>query len=621
MSLLKTAPPLVKPMLAKLGGEPFDSKDFLFEIKWDGYRALANIQKKKAHLYSRNFQSFDRLYPSLVKELSAISSDALLDGEIVVLDDSGKPSFQLLQNYPAEQKGYLAYMVFDILYLNGKNLCLLPLLERKKILKKVLSKGGHVRYCDHIKKNGIAFYEAANEQGLEGIIAKKTHSLYLPGKRSSDWLKIKTHLRQEAVIGGFTEPKGAREKFGSLILGVYDHAQLTYAGHAGTGFDSHQLEKIHQLLLPLVQKNSPFASAPKFKEPVTWVKPKILCEVKFSEWTDSGLMRQAVFVGIRRDKKSEEVVRESPIDVRKKNVTVKTSDSSPILTHLDKIFWPDEGYTKGDLLDYYSSVSSLLIPYLKERPETLHRYPNGINEEGFYQKNISQIPHWLSTTTIQHEEKKIRYVIVNDESSLLYVVNLGCIELNPFNSRIQSLHSPDYLIFDLDPEGVEFEQVIEVARVFYALLKKLNIPSVCKTSGATGLHIYVPMHARYSFEEVRHFAGLIARLVHRTLPDLTSMERSPKKRQNKIYLDVMQNNFAQTVAAPYSVRPLTGAPVSTPLKWTEVKKGLDPAHFTIKSVLKRFKKVGDLFKAVLGRGVNLRAISQSVLEEAGIHMD
>ena len=320
MSLLRTAPPLVKPMLAKLGGEPFDSNDFLFEIKWDGYRALANIQKKKVHLYSRNLQSFDRLYPSLVHELSSLSSDVLVDGEIVVLDDSGKPSFQLLQNYPAEQKGFLAYIVFDILDLNGKNLCPLPLIERKKILKKVLSKGvhAHIRYCDHIKKNGKAFFEAADKQGLEGIIAKRTQSLYLQGKRSSDWLKIKTHLRQEAVICGFTEPKGAREKFGSLILGVYDHAQLSYAGHAGTGFDSHQLEKIHQLLLPLVQKNSPFASPPKFKAPVTWVKPKILCEVKFSEWTNGGLMRQAVFIGIRGDKKAKEVVRENPIDQERK---------------------------------------------------------------------------------------------------------------------------------------------------------------------------------------------------------------------------------------------------------------------------------------------------------------
>lgn len=593
-------------MTAKLGNEPFDSKDWVFEMKWDGYRALANVQNHQVHLYSRNFNSFDRTYPEIVEELSSIASEVILDGEIVVLDDRGKPSFQLLQNYQKEQKGFLVYMVFDLLYLNGKNLCSHPLIERKKTLQKLLPKGVHVRFCEYIVKNGKAFYQAVESQDLEGVIAKKMDSIYAIGKRSDDWLKIKTHLRQEVVICGFTKPKGSRKKFGSLILGVYDNGQLSYAGHAGTGFDSQKLNTIHTLLEPLVQENSPFEKIPKFKD-VTWVKPQLLCEVKFAEWTDDGLMRQAVFLGLRKDKKPEEVKRETPVDS-------SGFETLPLLTHLDKVFWPQEGFTKGDLLNYYKAVSPYMLPYLIDRPETLHRFPNGIKEASFYQKNVEDFPNWLKTHIVQHEEKSIRYILINDLNSLLYVVNLGCIAINPFNSRVQSLQKPDYMIFDLDPEDIAFDHVIEVARAFHSVLKELDIPSVCKTSGATGMHIYLPMEARFTYDQVKQFGLLIAQIVHRMLPDITSLERSPKKRQKKVYLDVFQNNFGQTVAAPYSVRPFPGAPVSTPLKWTEVKKGLDPVDFNINTVLKRFKRVGDLFKPVLGKGIDILPVLKNLQE-------
>ncbi len=285
-----------------------------------------------------------------------------------------------------------------------------------------------------------------------------------------------------------------------------------------------------------------------------------------------------------------------------------TTKHQPVLTHLDKIYWPDEGYTKGDLIHYYQQVAPLILPYLKDRPETLRRYPNGITGTSFYQKKAEHVPDWVRTEKIQHKNRTVDYILIEDEQSLLYVANLGCIDLNPFNSRLQSLYYPDYLVIDLDPENVEFDQVIEVARVIHHLLDKWSLLHVCKTSGATGMHIYLPMGAQYTFEEVSQFAHLIVHFIHQQIPDLTSLERSPRKRQQKVYLDYLQNNFAQTVVAPYSVRPRPEAPVSTPLKWSEVKAGLKPTDFTIKTVLKRFKKVGDLFQPALGKGIDLRSL-------------
>jgi bifunctional non-homologous end joining protein LigD len=610
-TLLQTKmPTFVKPMLATLVDEPFDAKEWIFEIKWDGYRALAEIQKESAHLYSRSSQSFDKRYPSLINDLSSIQVKALLDGEIVVLDDKGKPSFQMVQNYQRTQKGTLVYYVFDLLYLDGYDIRQLPLIERKALLKKLVSNFNipQVRFCDHVKKKGKAFFKAALNEGFEGIIGKQAQSPYQQG-RSHDWVKIKTHQRQEAIICGFTPPQGAREKFGSLLLGVYDQQELVYVGHTGSGFNRQKLKSVYEHLQPLIQDSSPFPSPLKLRTPVTWVKPEVVCEINFAEWTKEGIMRQAIFVDIREDKLATEVVRERTLSVNKVlDEQAGGENQTSKLTHLDKIYWPNEGYTKGDLIDYYRQVAPFILPYLKDRPETLRRYPNGIKRPSFYQKEVHDIPSWVRTEEIQHEEHKVRYLFIEDERSLLYVANLGCIDLNPFNSRFQTLYAPDYLVIDLDPEAVSFDQVIEVAQGVHAILEEWKVPSVCKTSGARGMHIYIPMGARYTFEEVKQFANLIVHIVHERLPDLTSLERNPEKRQKKVYLDYLQNNFAQTVVAPYSVRPQPGATVSTPLKWSEVKPGLTPTDFTIKTVLKRFEKVGDLFQLILGKGVNLSTI-------------
>lgn len=623
-------PSFVKPMLATLVDESFDAKDWIFEIKWDGYRALAEIQKGGIHLYSRSFQLFDKRYPTLIKNLSSIQVSALLDGEIVVLDEEGKPSFQLVQNYQRTKKGNLVYYVFDLLYLEGYDIRHLPLIERKELLKKLIHNIPQVRFCDHVEEKGKAFFKAALKEGFEGIIGKQAQSPYQQG-RSRDWVKIKTHQRQEVIICGFTPPKGAREKFGSLLLGVYDQDQLIYVGHTGSGFNRQTINEMYERLQPLVQESCPFQSSPKLRSPVTWVKPELVCEVNFAEWTKEGILRQAIFVDLREDKQPREIGRERTVSTQQvidqqtqekglsppKRSKKRSSSSLPSaeLTHLDKIYWPNESYTKRDLIDYYRQVAPLILPYLKDRPETLVRYPNGIEEASFYQKEVRDVPSWVRTEEIQHEDHTVRYLFIEDERSLLYVANLGCIGMHPFNSRFQSLYAPDYLIIDLDPEAVDFDQVIKVAQEVHIVLEKWKIPSVCKTSGATGMHIYVPMGARYAFDEVKQFANLIVHMVHERIPDLTSLERSPGKRQKKVYLDYLQNNFAQTVAAPYSARPRPGATVSTPLKWSEVKAGIHPTDFTIKTVLKRFEKVGDLFKPILGKGINLSAILKKMSEQ------
>lgn len=614
-------PSLIKPMLATLIDDPFDDKDWIFEIKWDGYRALAEIKKGSIHLYSRNLQLFDKRYPILIDDLRSIQIPALLDGEIVVLDEDGQASFQMLQNYPRDQKGSLIYYVFDLLYVEGIDLRNTSLIQRKKILKKLITKIPNVRFCEHVKEKGKLFFKAAVKEGLEGIIGKKGSSLYLSG-RSVDWVKIKTHQRQEAIICGFTPPKNGREKFGSLLLGLYEGQKLIYIGNTGSGFNTKTLKNVYEKLQPLIQKKSPFLH-PQPKIAATWVKPEIVCEVKFAEWTKGGHMRQAIFIGIREDKSPREVIREQTFpskqvikeqipDEKKKSKSIstkKTMKSSELkLTHLDKIYWPEEGYTKGDLIDYYSQVAPLILPYLKNRPETLRRFPNGIEGDSFYQKEMGNVPSWIRTEEIEHEDHSVRYLFIEETNALLYTANLGCIGFHPFNSRFDTLYTPDYLVIDLDPEAIPFEKVIEAAQGVYEVLEELKIPSVCKTSGARGMHIYIPMGARYTFEQVKQFANLLVHLVHERLPDFTSIERSPAKRQKRVYLDYLQNRFAQTVAAPYSVRPLPGATVSTPLKWSEVKTGLNPADFTIKTVLKRFERMGDLFKPALGKGVDLPAI-------------
>lgn len=620
-------PSTCKPMLATLVDKPFDDADWIFELKWDGFRAMALLQDRQAKLFSRNNLIFNSRFPSLIEELNQLPIEACLDGEIVVVDEKGKPSFQLLQNFSRQPKGHLIYYVFDLLYLNGRDLRNIPLIQRKELLKSILPENhSKIKFCDHVYKKGTSFFKEVAKMGMEGIIAKLISSPYLEGKRSKNWLKIKTHLRQEMVICGFTSPKGSREYFGSLLLGVHVDGVLKYAGHTGTGFDHHKLNYIYSRLSPLIQSKCPFKTKPKTRGAVTWVKPELVCEISFAQWTEEGIMRQAVFVDLRDDKKPKDVIKEKEIPSKqilkeeKKSLqsasasSKKTSKDSLEFSHPDKIFWPEEGYTKGDLIDYYRSVSKLILPYLVNRPESLRRFPNGISKPGFFQKNAAHPPEWFKTVSIyhRHENRDVNYFVIEKEKDLLYLANLGCIDFNPFLSRVQSLDYPDFLVIDLDPEDIHFDQVIEAALALHEVLEQWDVTNLCKTSGKRGMHIYIPLQAKYTYEESVNFGKLIAHVVHEKIPEITSLERSPKNRQNKVYLDYLQNNFGQTVASPYSVRPTSGATVSTPLDWSEVKKGLSPKDFTIKNVLKRFKKFGDLFKPVLGPGIDISKVLKKI---------
>lgn len=294
------------------------------------------------------------------------------------------------------------------------------------------------------------------------------------------------------------------------------------------------------------------------------------------------------------------------IKKRQEKMPLQKEKKEKFLTHLDKIFWPKEKITKGDLLRYYEKIASWMLPHLKNRPVSLKRFPNGIEGSSFFQKDLKNYPEWVETTSIEHEKKKVHYLMINNEESLLYAANLGSIEIHPFLSRSLKLHFPDFVIFDLDPKGASFTQVIEVAQGLHHILEEIEVPSFCKTSGATGLHISIPLGAKYTFDQSKHFAELIAIIIHQRFPKITTLERSLSKRRGRIYIDCYQNNYAQTVAAPYSVRARPDAPVSTPLKWSEVKKGLDPKKYTIKNIPARIKKMGDVYAPVLGKGIDLR---------------
>jgi len=632
-------PQSVKPMLATLVDEPFDNPGWVFEIKQDGYRAIAEIRNGRVELYSRNNLSFNRNFMSIVAALQSIPGDAVLDGEVVALDEQGRSHFQLLQNHLKTGQGPLCYFVFDLLYRDGQDLRGLPLLARKELLRGILPDLPELKFNDHIAETGRDFFELAQQNNLEGIVAKRADSTYQSGRRSRDWLKIKIRHEQEAIICGFTQPRGGRGYFGSLVLGAFQAGQLVHIGFSGGGFDERMLREIHAKLSELVQPESPFSGRVRSEMPITWVKPVLVCEVSFSEWTDEGVMRQPTFLGLRDDKDPQGVVRELPEPTELaesepqgdesaaaapprlagsgKDLEVTIGGRRLKLSNLDKVFWPDEGYTKGDLIDYYRQVAPVMLPYLADRPESLYRTPNGINEKGFFQKEAGVLPpEWMPTREIYSEsnQKNIKYFICQEEATLVYLANLGCIEINPWLSRLDNLDSPDYFVIDLDPEDISFDHVVEAARAVHQVLERAGAPGYPKTSGATGIHIYVPLGARYDYDAAVKFAQVVATLAHQLVPDFTSLVRDPRKRQQRVYLDYLQNRGGQTLAAPYSVRPRPGATVSTPLSWDEVRIGLSPSSFTIKTMPARLAERGDLFRPVLGPGIDLERCLDNLLK-------
>ncbi|MDC8105542.1 DNA ligase D [Chryseobacterium sp. B21-037] len=614
-------------MLAKSYEKAFDSPEWIFEIKWDGYRAIADLSKNDPLFYSRNGISFLSKFRKVTQDFSLQKQKMILDGEIVAYDENGKPNFQLLQQIGDNPDLALVYQVFDLLWLNGHSTEQLPLLQRKELLKEALVETEMIKYCDHIPENGISFFNQMEKMQLEGMIAKKSDSQYVENHRTSDWLKIKFTSTEEVIICGFTEPRGSRKGFGALILGKYKGGELIYSGHTGTGFNSESLHQLHQRLEKLTIKNSPFDKIPKTNMPVTWVEPKLVCEIKYSEITKDGIFRHPVFITIREDKNPEEI-NDSANKVNQKNEKPKkmkattsskntekekevTLDKHKVkLTNQDKIYFPDDDISKGDVIEYYQSVARYILPHLKNRPLSLNRFPNGIEEQGFYQKDASDnTPEWVKTTQVYSEsnDKYIDYIYCNDKATLAYLNNLGCIDLNPWNSSLPDLEHPDYLVLDLDPSKKNtFDDVIETALQVNEVLKSIKVKGYCKTSGSTGIHIYIPMGGNYEFDQVKDFAHIVMKQVNEKLPKITTLERSLQKRDDKkIYLDYLQNRTGQTLASAYSLRPKPGASVSMPIAWEELKPGLKPTDFNIHNALDRIKEKGDLFKPVLGKEIDM----------------
>ncbi|MFH6995028.1 DNA ligase D [Flavobacterium sp. FlaQc-48] len=519
-----------------------------------------------------------------------------------------------------------------MLNLDGNDTTNLSLLDRKQLLRILFNKYDftNIFYSEHILEKGIKQFELARKNKEEGIIAKKADSSYVSDKRSKDWLKIKISNEEEAIIIGITEPKKSRKYFGALLLGQYYGKRLQYIGKCGTGFSDVALKELYTQLQPYFVTESPLSEKITLRDEIQWIKPKLVCQVKFSEWTQDKNLRHPVYLGLRIDKKAAEVfvpstlkntiaLKETPMKTHTTSKNEKENDydlkigkTTLHLTNQNKIYYPKDGITKGDLINYYNEAAPLILPYLKNRPESMNRFPNGIDEPGFYQKDVDveKVPSWLKTKKIFSEStnEDIHYLICNNRETLLYMVNLGCIEMNPWNSTVQHIENPDWLVIDIDPDKDDFKEVVETALVVKEILDELETDCCCKTSGASGLHVYIPLGAKYDYDSIKILAELLATEVQSRLPQTTSLERSIKKRNHKIYIDYLQNRRGQTLAAPYSVRPKPGATVSTPLEWSEVNDKLHPSQFTIKNVLTRFEKKGDLWAPVLSKGANIRKI-------------
>jgi bifunctional non-homologous end joining protein LigD len=635
-SKVSPLPGEIKPMLTSLADEAFDDPDWIFEKKYDGYRTLSFIENGSIILLSRNNLSFNTLFAPLLPELKKIDHSVALDGEVVVEDEKGNSSFQLLQNYQNTGKGKLKYYVFDLLKIDGQDIREFPLLERKELLSLLIKKSRlkNIIYSEDIKEKGKDFFLSAIRHKLEGIIAKRADSSYKTGIRSRDWLKIKISQQEEAVIAGITGPKGSRQHFGSLILGAYRGKKFKYIGNCGTGFNDKTLTALYKKLQPFFINASPFDEHIKFPGKVQWIKPEVVCQVKFSEWTNEGRMRHPVYLGLRLDKEKKEVAmpeKKTLKKAEKKKAVSKPAkkDNSDLdlkigkitlhLTNQNKIYFPKEKITKGDIVNYYCEIAPVMLPYIKNRPQSLNRFPNGINGDSFFQKDIdrSKSPDWITTHKVYSESNQeyIDYLICNDQATLVYMANLGCIEINPWNSQIKKTENPDWVVIDLDPEAIAFKEVVRTALEVKKLMDELETDCYCKTSGARGMHIYIPLAGKYDYDIVKTFAELIAQTVYSRIPTITSILRSPKKRQKKVYLDFLQNRRGQTLAAPYSVRPKPGATVSTPLEWNEVNNKLAPTTFTIRNTFKRLDKKGDLWKPVIGKGANIKTILGKLAKE------
>lgn len=640
---LKTFPKDWKPQLATLADEIFDNDEWIFETKYDGYRSLIQINKGKVDLVSRNGISFNNKYVKLLESFAVIKDRMILDCEIVVEDNKGNSRFQWLQYFQDNpDQGKLKCYVFDILYFNGYDLTSLELLQRKRILEALLPQADDILYSGHVIGKGAKALAEAEKNGGEGLIAKKISSTYHVNKRSKEWLKIKVTKEQEMVIGGYTEPKGSRTGFGSLLLGYYEDGKFIYSGKVGTGFNEESLKEMYQKLSKLESKVSYFEIKPK-ERGAHWIKPELVAQIKYSEWTETGSLRHPVFIALRTDKKPKDVKREKAIAtdrivpeekatkdikkakstvVKKENVSAKKTtkgfDTEKVeISNPDKVFWPIEGYTKGDVIAYYDEMADYILHYIKDRPQSMRRNPDGIKNEGFFQKDMAgKAPSWAKTRKIKSSSKgeSVEYLICNDKETLIYMANLGCIEINPWSSRVGRINNPDYIIFDLDPNKASLKDLVTTAKKVKEILDSLSIKGYLKTSGGKGLHVFIPIQPKYTYDQTRDFSHIISEAVHKALPKITSLERSPAKRIGKVYLDFLQNGKGKTMACAYSLRPREGATASAPLEWDELDNKFDLKNYNIKTLPKRVKEKGDLWKNFFDDAIDLKSVLDKLSE-------
>ena len=623
----------VELMLAEPRDKPFSKPGWIFELKLDGYRMLASREGGEGRLTTRNGHDLSAAFPEVVRSLAALPFDGLvLDGELVVNDDAGRPSFHRLgerarmsratdiRRWSVEQPA--ALFLFDLLAAEGFDARGLPLVERKKLLKTVVPEVGPLRYLDHFETDGEAVYAQVTRLGLEGVVGKKADAPYRAG-RSPAWLKVRAERTDDFVVVGFTRPRGSRVGFGALHLAMYDQpgGKLVYCGRVGTGFDDRQLEE-YAAALDGTRRAKPACggAVPSGAEHV-WVEPRLVAEVRFLEWSPDGMLRHPAFLRFRTDKEASECVRPSG-DAGQRDTEVsevarrqvgrgskppetgaqagqpRPQPAAPsfTFTNLDKVFWPAEGYTKGDLVAFYKAISPWLLPFLADRPLVLTRYPDGIEGKSFFQKDAPAYAHDFVRTVRMwsaESQRELNYFVCDGEASLLYIANMGAIPLHIWGSRVATLETPDWCILDLDPKDAPFEHVVTVARAIRAMCEEIELPCFVKTSGSTGLHVLVPLGRQCTFEQARTLGGLLARVVSAELPEIATITRQVSKRDGRVYLDYVQNGHGRLLAAPYAARPVPGALVSAPLRWDEVGSKLSLAKFTIRTMPGRMETLGE----------------------------
>jgi bifunctional non-homologous end joining protein LigD len=659
----------IRPMLAMLEDAPLQDESLVYEPKYDGIRAIVEINpaaKPPVRIWSRLGNEKTGQFPDLVAALTGyarkLKGSIVLDGEIVALDEHEEPAgFQKLQgrihlteSHSQSAGGRVAFIAFDILRDRADDLRSLPLTTRRARLDRVFRDPGSpiLRLSDMVAGDGRALYKRALEQGWEGLIAKKIDSVYQAGKRTHDWRKLKILREQEFVIGGWTESRTTGRPFGALLLGYYEDDDLIYAGHTGTGFTGKELDRVYRLLRPLETKVCPFKQCRRPNEPPHWTTPKLVAQVKFGEWTNDGMLRQPVYLGLRDDVRPKGVHREPEPTLRAKSVTTAGSSTSAVkhphvdlleqlnaieqgagsgvlhfadgrqldVSNLRKIFWAKLKITKGELMRYYVRVAPVLLPVVKDRPLIMKRFPNGVDGKAFYQQRApEQVPPGIRTATLPDDREVPSRLVGGDLLTLLYMTQLAVLSQDPWFSRVQSPHFADHAAIDLDPmPGVKFEWVLDVARWVRDELDKIKVRGFPKTSGSRGIHIFLPLPPETPYEAGQIFCQIIATIVANKHPRIATVTRSVHARGQKVYVDYLQNIAGKSLACAYSARASDFAGASTPLTWKEIDEGVDPRDFTIRTLPDRLSEVGDLWKPLLtSRGIDLRKVASLAEPRAG----